>query len=144
MADEKNSLGRRLRRYAKVGVSVGSVATRMAGEKVFGRAVDQEALAKDLKTALGGLKGPLMKVAQIMSTVPDMLPEEYVRNLMELQTNAPAMGWPFVKRRMKTELGEGWQKKFSSFERKACNAASLGQVHRANLPNGAPVACSFS
>lgn len=46
MADDKNSLGRRLKRYAKVGVSVGSVATRMAGEKVFGRTADREALAR--------------------------------------------------------------------------------------------------
>lgn len=143
MADENNSLGRRLRRYAKVGVSIGSVATRMAGEKVFGRAVDQEALANDLKVALGGLKGPLMKVAQIMSTVPDMLPEEYVRNLMELQTNAPSMGWPFVKRRMVTELGSNWRGQFLKFERVACNAASLGQVHRATLHDGTPVACKL-
>jgi len=126
-----------------VGVSVGSVATRMAGEKVFGRSVDQEALANDLKVALGGLKGPLMKVAQIMSTVPDMLPEEYVRNLMELQTNAPSMGWPFVKRRMNSELGIDWRSNFSEFERVACYAASLGQVHKAILHDGSSVACKL-
>ena len=143
MADDRNSLGRRLKRYAKVGVSVGSVATRMAGEKVFGRSADREALARDLKVALGGLKGPLMKVAQIMSTVPDMMPEEYVRNLMELQTNAPSMGWPFVKRRMSTELGRDWIGKFESFDRTACNAASLGQVHKAILTDCRKVACKL-
>src|SRR3546814_20849845 len=46
------------------------------------------------------------------------------------------MGWPFVKRRMTTELGPGWQAKFASFEHEAASAASLGQVHRATLHDG--------
>ena len=46
-----------------------------------------------------------MKVAQIMSTIPDMLPEEYMNELAQLQTNAPSMGWSFVRRRMRT----GWE-----------------------------------
>ena len=46
-----------------------------------------------------------MKVAQIMSTIPDALPKEYVPELAQLQANAPPMGWPFVKRRMASELG---------------------------------------
>lgn len=45
------------------------------------------------------------------------------------------MGWLFVKRRMRSELGDGWEDKFESFDKKACSAASLGQVHQARYNN---------
>ena len=48
-----------------------------------------------------------MKVAQFLSTVPDALPAEYAAELAQLQANAPAMGWAFVRRRMAGELGAG-------------------------------------
>ena len=92
---------------------------------------------------LGGLKGPMMKVAQLLSTIPDALPEEYARELSQLQSNAPAMGWPFVRRRMSTELGPAWQSRFTAFGQTAAAAASLGQVHRATLPDGREVACKL-
>jgi predicted unusual protein kinase regulating ubiquinone biosynthesis (AarF/ABC1/UbiB family) len=53
------------------------------------------------------------------------------------------MGWVFVKRRMQTELGADWQRRFASFEREAAAAASLGQVHRASLHDGTRVACKL-
>lgn len=133
---ERNSLGGRVRRYARVGGAVGGLAARLAGERYLGLNLDKAEHAADLKAALGGLKGPLMKVAQILSTVPDALPKEYVDQLSHLQANAPAMGWPFVKRRMMSELGAGWQTRFAEFEREAASAASLGQVHRATLHDG--------
>ena len=142
-APENNSLGGRARRYVKVGRAVGGLAARVAGERYLGLSLDKSKHAGDLKQALGGLKGPLMKVAQIMSTVPDMLPEEYVTELAELQSNAPAMGWLFVRRRMTTELGAGWQDRFASFEKEAAAAASLGQVHRAVGPEGRALACKL-
>ena len=84
-----------------------------------------------------------MKVAQLSATIPDLLPEEYARELMHLQSNAPSMGWLFVKRRMATELSSEWQKKFITFEKHATRAASLGQVHKAMLPNNKMVACKL-
>ena len=145
MADstESNSLGGRAKRYARVGRAVGGLAARVAGERYLGMNLDKGKHAEDLKQALGGLKGPLMKVAQIMSTVPDMLPEEYVDELAELQSNAPPMGWLFVRRRMAAELGAGWQDKFASFDREAAAAASLGQVHKAVHPDGRDLACKL-
>ena len=145
MADsrEDNTLGGRAMRYARVGRAVGGLAARVAGQRYLGLELDKGRHAEDLKKALGGLKGPLMKVAQIMSTVPDMLPEEYVTELAELQANAPSMGWLFVRRRMTTELGAGWQDRFASFEREAAAAASLGQVHRATHPDGRALACKL-
>jgi len=130
-------------RYAKVGRAVGGLAARVAGERYLGMKLDKGKHAEDVKQALGGLKGPLMKVAQIMSTVPDMLPEEYVEELAELQSNAPPMGWLFVRRRMAAELGAGWQDKYKSFEREAAAAASLGQVHKAVHPDGRDLACKL-
>ncbi|MCG8441771.1 MAG: AarF/ABC1/UbiB kinase family protein, partial [Caulobacterales bacterium] len=88
-------------------------------------------------------KGPLMKVAQLLATIPDALPEDYAAELGTLQAHAPAMGWSFVKRRMRAELGPDWLSKFASFEREAAHAASLGQVHRARLHDGRDAACKL-
>ncbi|MGB0749375.1 MAG: ABC1 kinase family protein [Magnetospiraceae bacterium] len=140
---EQDRFSGRVKRYAKVGTAVGGLAARLASERVFGIDVDRDRMARDLKQALGGLKGPLMKVAQIMSTIPDMLPEEYVHQFTELQTNAPAMGWPFVKRRMATELGNDWQTRFAKFDHAASAAASLGQVHKAVHHDGWNLACKL-
>jgi predicted unusual protein kinase regulating ubiquinone biosynthesis (AarF/ABC1/UbiB family) len=84
-----------------------------------------------------------MKVAQFLSTIPDALPAEYALELSQLQSNAPPMGWNFVRRRMASELGANWQERFRTFSHEAAAAASLGQVHRARLPNGTEVACKL-
>jgi len=135
--------GGRLRRYAKVTTAMGGLAARLAGEKYLGIKIDREQHASDLRAALGGLKGPLMKVAQILATIPDALPKEYVNELSHLQADAPSMGWLFVKRRMKAELGEDWLSHFKEFEKKASAAASLGQVHFAEDNDGQKLACKL-
>ncbi|NKB48773.1 MAG: AarF/ABC1/UbiB kinase family protein [Alphaproteobacteria bacterium] len=128
-------------RYGRVGTAMGGAAVRLAGSRYLGRDLDREKHAADLRVALGGLKGPLMKAAQILSTIPDALPKDYARELAELQANAPPMGWPFVRRRMASELGADWQTKFQNFEKEAARAASLGQVHRALDHGGRELAC---
>jgi len=142
-SDEANRLGGRLKRYAAVGTNVGGVAARLAGAKIFGTSRDHGKEAAQLRIALGGLKGPLMKVAQLLASIPDALPPEYTAELMQLQANAPAMGWPFVRRRMAAELGADWQSRFEDFERGAAAAASLGQVHRATSLEGEKLACKL-
>ena len=138
----ENSFGGRVRRYAQVGGTVGVQAARMAGARLLGRPLDL-GHATDLKEALGGLKGPLMKVAQLLATIPDALPAEWAAELAQLQSNAPPMGKPFVRRRMQSELGPDWQRRFAEFPLDAAAAASLGQVHRATLPDGRTVACKL-
>jgi len=140
---DQNSFAGRVRRYAQVGTAVGGLAARLAGERFLGIGIDRTQHAAELKAALGGLKGPLMKVAQILSTIPDALPKEYVEELAQLQANAPSMGWPFVKRRMASELGPDWMARFASFEKEAARAASLGQVHRAVAHDGCKLACKL-
>ena len=143
MADEGNTIFGELRRFARTSGAVGGIAARVAGERVFGIKTDRAAHAGDLKAILGGLKGPLMKVAQLASTIPDALPPEYAEELAQLQANAPPMGWPFVRRRMTSELGADWQTKFARFGHDASAAASLGQVHHAILHDGREVACKL-
>ena len=110
------------------------LAARVAGQRALAsRDRDRaERMRAELKAALGGLKGPLMKVAQILATIPDALPAEYAAELAQLQANAPPMGWPFVRRRMAARArGRTGRAEFASFEHEAAAAASLGQVHRA-------------
>ncbi|MGE0753216.1 MAG: ABC1 kinase family protein [Variibacter sp.] len=140
---ERNRLSARAARYARVGANVGGVAARLAGARLFGFGLDRAQNAAELSAALGGLKGPIMKVAQLMATIPDVLPPEYVEELSKLQSQAPPMGWPFVKRRMSAELGADWERKFASFEHRPAAAASLGQVHRATAHDGAALACKL-
>ena len=141
--NEEDRLTGRVKRYAQVGAAAGELAVRFIGGRLFGIELDKREHAAELRSALGGLKGPLMKIAQILATVPDVLPTEYMTELAQLQSNAPSMGWAFVRRRMAGELGANWQTKFKSFERDSAAAASLGQVHRAMTPNGRAVACKL-
>ena len=140
---ERNRLSGRLARTARVGANLSGAGLSFAANRVFGGDASDERIARALAEALGRSKGPLMKVAQLMSTIPDLLPAEYARELSQLQAEAPAMGWPFVKRRMRAELGPDWQNQFAEFGREAAHAASLGQVHRARLPDGREVACKL-
>jgi len=140
MGNEENRFSARAARYVRVGTNVGAVAARVAGGRLLGRDYEPARAAADLAVALGGLKGPLMKVAQFLSTIPEALPADYARELMQLQSAAPAMGPAFVKRRLAAELGPDWAQRFQSFEMEAAASASLGQVHRAVAHDGRSLA----
>jgi len=140
---EGNRFSARAARYARVGANVGGVAARIAGARLLGGEGAWGSHAAALAQALGGLKGPLMKVAQMMASVPDLLPPEYAEELQKLQSEAPPMGAAFVKRRMQAELGPDWHSRFAAFELHPAAAASLGQVHRATAKDGTPLACKL-
>lgn len=142
-SSESTSLTKRVARYSKVSGGMAGLAMKLAGEKYFGLDIQRDKHAADLMKSLGNLKGPLMKVGQILATIPEALPKEYAAEFQQLQSNAPPMGWPFVKRRMKTELGPDWESRFKSFEKEACAAASLGQVHKAISHEDRELACKL-
>lgn len=139
----KSTVGGRVKRYARVSTAMTGLAARMAGQKYLGLDINKPVHARQLMESLGDLKGPLLKVAQLLATIPNALPPEYAAELQKLQSQAPPMGWPFVRRRMSAELGADWEKKFRSFGREAAAAASLGQVHRAVTLSGEEVACKL-
>ena len=140
---ERNRLTGRIARTAKVGANLSGAGLTFAAQSLFGGDKGDERIAQAVAAALGKSKGPLMKVAQMLSTVPDLLPAEYAQEFSQLQAEAPSMGWPFVKRRMRAELGPDWQTRFGAFEHTAAHAASLGQVHAATLHDGCKVACKL-
>ena len=139
--NEANRLSARATRYARLGVNAGALAARVGVNRLRGGG--RETDAKALASALGSMKGPLMKVAQMLSTIPDVLPAEFAAELMRLQSQAPPMGAGFVRRRMQAELGPNWRERFADFDFKPSAAASLGQVHRATSLGGERLACKL-
>ena len=87
-----------------------------------------------------------MKVAQLLATIPDALPKEYVQELVQLQANAPAMGWPFVRRRMAGEFGADWRSRFREFEqrpRRAPPRSGRCIARRRSTARRSPASCSI-
>ena len=138
---DKDNFSKRLNRYFQITSQVGGIVTRIGANKYLGLNIDQKKYALSLQEKFGQAKGPFMKIAQLLSMIPDAIPKEYANKLIELQSNAPSMGEYFVRRRMKNELGTNWKKKFLTFNESSSFAASFGQVHKAQLNNGKLVAC---
>lgn len=129
-------------RSGKILSKFGVEGVKFAVSRSFGKN-DMDGFLSNIKDILGASKGPIMKIAQILGTIPDLLPEEQAEIFRQLQTCAPPMTGSFVKRRMKGELGENWESLFSSFNQQASFAASLGQVHKAVTLDGQTVACKL-
>ena len=142
-SSQTGSLPRRFVRYARIATVLGRFVSQLAGKSYLGVRYDPGELASELRRSLGELRGPIVKVAQLLATIPGALPPDYVAELMQLQSHVPPMGWTFVKRRMASELGPDWQSRFATFEHEAAAAASLGQVHKAVHHDGRPLACKL-
>ncbi|MGL5074616.1 MAG: ABC1 kinase family protein, partial [Waterburya sp.] len=85
--------------------------------------------------------GPVyVKLGQLLSTRPDILPGRYVDTLTALQANVPPVPWEQVENLIRTELSQPLETIFSEIDRNAIAAGSIGQVYRAVLTNGQPVA----
>jgi predicted unusual protein kinase regulating ubiquinone biosynthesis (AarF/ABC1/UbiB family) len=137
---ERNRLSGRVARFARVSAGAAGAAASIGANAILGGGDLEARNARVVKEALGRLKGPLMKVAQMATTVPDLLPPDLADELASLQANAPAMGPAFVRRRMAAELGPNWAERFASFDLVPAAAASLGQVHRAVGLDARPLA----
>jgi len=157
MADDSKIPKGRIRRSAKLGSIVGAQGVRYAGTKAanVGRSEDEskEALeqrhletAMKMVGALGQMKGAAMKLGQFASFIDtEFIPEEYreiyQEQLAKLRTDAPSMPWEKVEPLLEEEYdGEPLSELFAEFETEAFAAASIGQVHRAELLDGRQVA----
>ena len=92
---------------------------------------------------LGGmtyLRGAIMKVGQTLASYPDILPSQFIETLETLHFEAPPMHFSLLRELVERELGGDPEDVFDDFETTAFAAASLGQVHRARLKSGRPVA----
>lgn len=105
-------------------------AFKAAMEKNAARAVE----------ALGQLKGASMKIGQLLSADPEMIPDEFSSVLSSLQRDAPPMTYVTVKKQIEDALDRPLETVFEYFDPEPIGAASLGQVHRARLENGRDVA----
>jgi predicted unusual protein kinase regulating ubiquinone biosynthesis (AarF/ABC1/UbiB family) len=94
----------------------------------------------EIVETLGNMKGVMMKFAQILSFTADGLPAELKTQLESLQSQAPPMDYELVETVVVDELGAPPDELFAEFDRDPSAAASIGQVHRARLPDGRAVA----
>src|SRR3954447_15114111 len=146
----------RIRRTAEVGSVVGTSGARYAGTKARNIARSKEAAdeaieqrhleaAEQMVDTLGKMKGAAMKIGQLASFIDtEFLPPEYrdlyQDKLADLRTSAPPMPWKKVKKVLEEEWDESPEELFEDFDQDASPAASIGQVHRARLPDGREVA----
>jgi predicted unusual protein kinase regulating ubiquinone biosynthesis (AarF/ABC1/UbiB family) len=157
VADDSKIPKGRVRRSAKLGSIVGVQGARYAGTKATNVARSEEESREKLEQrhletamkmvgALGQMKGAAMKLGQFASFIDtEFLPEEYSEiyqeQLAKLRTDAPSMPWDKVVRVLEEEYeGEPISELFADFEEEAFAAASIGQVHRAELLDGRRVA----
>ena len=157
MSDDREIPKGRVRRSAKLGTAIGLQGGRHAGTRAAGLARSPEEAgarleARHLETAirmagvLGEMKGAAMKLGQLASFVDtEFLPEEYreiyQEQMAKLRDSAEPMPWAKVEKVLAAEYqGQGLGELFADFEREAFAAASIGQVHRAELPDGRAVA----
>src|SRR5215469_7202014 len=101
---------------------------------------NHEAIARRLFSALGQLKGAAMKLGQMASYMNIGLPENIRKILEDLQDNVPAIDAKQIERVVKEDLGQTPQQIFAQWSNIPIAAASIGQVHRAMLKDGTPVA----
>ena len=157
MAKDDRSIPKgRVRRTAQVGTAIGGQGARWAGTRAANLARSKEEGAAQLDKrhmeaaermvdTLGTMKGAAMKIGQLASFVDtDFLPDEYrelyQEKLANLRSEAPAMPWKQVRKVLDEEWEEPVEELFEEFEHEAAAAASIGQVHRATLPDGRRVA----
>ncbi|MEM6895091.1 MAG: AarF/ABC1/UbiB kinase family protein [Bacteroidota bacterium] len=122
-------------KLVKTGVKIGGNYVKYYGKKLVNPDTDKEELnennAEDIYDGLKSLKGSALKVAQMLSMEKNLLPRAYVEKFSLSQFSVPPLSAPLVRRTFKKYLGKYPEDIFDSFEKDSINAASIGQVHRA-------------
>ncbi|MDH0717687.1 ABC1 kinase family protein [Acinetobacter junii] len=147
MAKHASSSGKR---FLKLAGMTASIASKSVANSIRNLTADEEQknaarsqlfqdIGIQIADTLGEMKGAVMKVGQIASQYKDIFPPEVAKAIAKLQRQAPAMPFAAIQQQVEKELGKPLNQIFSSFETKPFAAASIGQVHRAILPNGQAV-----
>ena len=124
-------------KFIKTGLKVGGNYVKHYSKKLFNPDLDKKELdednAADIYSSLSELKGSALKVAQMLSMDKNLLPQAYVDKFSQSQYNAPPLSGPLIYQTFKKYFGKSPEKIFDKFDLKSSNAASIGQVHRAEL-----------
>ena len=138
------------RRFMKLASMTASIATKTVSNSIRNFNADDDKknearsqlfqdIGLQIADTLGEMKGAAMKVGQIASQYKDIFPPEVASAIAKLQRQAPAMPFAEIKKQVENELGQPINQAFTHFEEQPFAAASIGQVHKAILPNGTPV-----
>ncbi|EKU53076.1 ABC1 family protein [Acinetobacter sp. WC-323] len=138
------------KRFLKLAGMTASIASKSVANSIRNFTADEEQknaarsqlfqdIGLQIADTLGEMKGAVMKVGQIASQYKDIFPPEVAKAIAKLQRQAPAMPFSAIQQQVEKELGKPLKQIFSSFETEPFAAASIGQVHRAVLPNGQAV-----
>lgn len=121
----------RVEQYLEVGLQLLSPKQRPHLEK--------STRAERVRMAMEELGPTFIKLGQILSTRPDLIPFEYIQEFSKLQDNVPSFPFETVREIFKTEMGKFPEEIFQSLQEKPLAAASIGQVHKAELKSGEEV-----
>lgn len=124
-------------RFVKTGFQVGGNYIKHYSKKLFNPDLDRSQLnednATDIYASLSELKGSALKVAQMLSMDKNLLPTAYVDKFSQSQYNAPPLSGPLIVQTFKKYFGKSPEQIYDKFNLKSTNAASIGQVHEAEL-----------
>jgi predicted unusual protein kinase regulating ubiquinone biosynthesis (AarF/ABC1/UbiB family) len=122
-------------RFVKTGVQIGGNYIKHYSKKMVDPSLSRDELhednAEDVYNALSELKGSALKVAQMLSMEKNVLPRQYTNKFVMAQYSAPPLSGPLIVQTFIKQFGKTPQQMFDTFEMKAANAASIGQVHKA-------------
>lgn len=125
----------RATKLVKTGVRIGGNYMKYYGDKILNPETAKDKLnennAEDIYDSLKSLKGSALKMAQMLSMEKNLLPRAYVEKFSLSQFSVPPLSAPLVRKTFKKYLGKYPEELFDSFEKDSINAASIGQVHRA-------------
>ena len=147
MAKNASSPGRR---FMKLAGMTASIATKTVSNSIRNFNADEDQknesrskmfqdIGLQIADTLGEMKGAVMKVGQIASQYKDIFPPEVAKAIAKLQRQAPPMPFADIKKQVEKELGKPLAQIFQHFEEQPFAAASIGQVHKATLPDGKEV-----
>lgn len=126
---------KRASKFVSTGAKVGANYVKAYSKAAINGKLDKESLdsdnAKDIYNSLSELKGSALKMAQLLSMDQNVLPKAYSDKFAMAQYSAPPLSYPLVKKTFKSNLGKEPNEIFDSFSKSASNAASMGQVHKA-------------